>query len=87
MMRAVYISGFIALGVLLQAILHAVVEKWYIDLLLEDFATYSLGLSWSTWFAIHHAAALALFAAGLLFGYWQGKKWWRIMYVERRWSR
>lgn len=87
MTRAVYISGFIALGVMLQAILHAVVEKMYIDLLIADFDAYSLGMSWTMWFMIHHALSTVLFASGIAFGYWQGKKWWRIMYVEKRWSR
>lgn len=87
MMRSVYIGGFIALGALLQTILHAVVEKFYIDLLVADFDRYSLGMSWGMWFMIHHVASVILLFGGIAFGFWQGKKWWRVMYIEKRWSR
>ena len=80
MKRKLYIALFIVLGIILQFIIHAVVENWYIGFLVKDFAKYGLGLSWDTWFLIHHVATVILVIAGIIFGYFQGKYWWRRIY-------
>jgi hypothetical protein len=80
MKKIIYITLFTFLGILLQFLIHALVETWYIKILVNDFPRYSLGLSWSHWFLIHHIATVVLFAAGALFGFWQGKFWWRRLY-------
>jgi len=72
------------LGVLLTTILHALVESWYIGLLISDFGTYSLGLSWELWFTIHSIATAVLFVLGVWLGYWLGVRWWQMVYVEKR---
>jgi len=71
------------LGILLQLLLHAGVEIFYINLLIKDFSKYSLGFSWSEWFMIHHMGTIILFAAGVLFGFWQGGFWWRKIYEKK----
>ena len=82
MKKNFYILAFIIFGALLQFIIHAVVEIWYIGLLLENFPRYNLGFSWDQWFWIHHIATVFLFVAGVLFGFWQGKFWWKNLYVR-----
>lgn len=84
MKKEIYIISFTFLGFLLQLLIHGLVETWYIGLLVSDFPRYSLGLSWSQWFLIHHAATVVLFAMGILFGFRQGKYWWRRIYEERK---
>ena len=84
MKKGFYIALFTFLGILLQLIIHALLEKWYIGLLISDFNTYGIGLSWSVWFFIHHIVAIFLFIGGALFGFWQGKYWWRVIYEEKR---
>ena len=83
MKRKFYIASFIFLGLLLQFIVHAAAEIWYIDLLTDDFARYGLGLSWSNWVMIHNILTPLLIIVGALFGYHQGKFWWRRLYEMR----
>ena len=80
MKKNIYISLFTFLGILLQFILHAVVETWYIALLLHNFERWGMGLSWNEWMAIHHTGAVILFIAGAAFGFWQGIFWWKRLY-------
>jgi hypothetical protein len=84
MKRAFYILCFTVLGLLLQLIVHAIVESGVIALLIEDYGKYGLGLSWDQWYAIHHVGTAILLAAGAALGFWGGVHWWRIIYVEKR---
>ena len=83
MKKTVYIVLFIFLGILLQFLVHSLVETWYIDLLITDFPKYSFGFSWDQWFIIHHIGTVILFIAGALFGFWQGKFWWQRIYEKK----
>lgn len=78
--KIVYISAFTFLGILLQFLAHALLEIWYIGLLLKDFRTYGLGLSWSAWFLIHTIYTLVLIILGAWLGYRLGKYWWNRIY-------
>ena len=80
MKRYFYIFSFIVLGVLLQQAIHAIFEIWYIGLLVNNFSTYGLGLSWDTWFTIHHVYSIVLLIAGIVWGYWMGKYFWPKLY-------
>jgi len=83
MKRKFYIAAFIFLGILLQFLVHAGIEIWYINLLLTDFQKYGFGLSWESWEMIHHGLLLVLLFCGGIFGFWQGKYWWKRIYVDR----
>lgn len=76
-------AAFIFLGILLQFLAHALIEIWYIGLLLKDFGTYGLGLSWERWVLIHNISTSLFLITGILFGYWQGKYWWKRIYSVR----
>jgi len=78
--RTIYITSFTVLGILLSTIVHAGVEIPVINLLVADFDRYGLGLTWAQWFWVHHVGTVILWIAGALFGYWQGKHWWRVIY-------
>lgn len=80
MKRYFYISCFVILGLILQQMIHTAAEMIMIKLLIKDFDAYGLGLSWNTWFTIHHVAGFVLLIAGVLWGYWQGVKWWDYLY-------
>lgn len=82
MKKKIYIGAFTFLGILLQFLIHSLVEIWYIGLLSRDFPKYSLGLSWPQWFVIHHIGTVTLFIAGVIFGFWLGKFWWRKIYEK-----
>jgi hypothetical protein len=82
MKKVIYIILFTFLGILLQSIIHGLVEVWYIGLLAGNFSRYGFGLSWPQWFLFHHIATVILFFAGALFGFWQGKFWWKRLYEK-----
>lgn len=83
MKKIVYISSFTLLGVLLQFLVHAVVEIFYINLLLTNFEVFGLGLSFATWFTIHNIFAVILLFLGILLGLKQGLYWWRRIYEDK----
>ncbi|MFH1187713.1 MAG: hypothetical protein V1688_02505 [bacterium] len=83
MKKKIYIIAFTFLGILLQLLIHALVEMWYIGLLLNNFSRYSLGFSWDQLYLIHYAGTIILFVAGALFGFWQGTYWWKKIYGEK----
>lgn len=89
--RIVYIVLFIVLGVLLQFLVHVALEYTYLKLLFRNFELYGFGLSWDTWFTIHHVSSIVLFFLGVAFGFWQGMYWWQRLYdtagVKRPWSK
>jgi len=82
--RTVYLVAFSFLGLLLSTIVHAAIEIPVIDLLISDFNRWGLGLSWEQWFTLHHVGATLLWMAGIWFGYTQGKRWWRVIYIEKK---
>jgi len=83
MKKVIYIILFTFLGILLQFLIHGLIEVWYIGLLTSNFVKYGFGLSWSQWFIIHHIATVILFLVGALFGFWQGKLWWKRLYEKK----
>jgi len=82
--RTIYIISFTILGILLQFLIHAGIEIWYINSLLADFPKYGFGLSWNQWYIIHHMASIILFLIGAGFGFCQGKYWWKRLYENNR---
>jgi len=64
MKKIIYVFLFTFLGILVQFLIHALVEVWYIGLLLEDFPSYGLGFSWENWLMIHNVGAIILFLGG-----------------------
>ncbi len=83
MKRVFYIASFTLLGLLLQFIAHALIEMWYIGMLLSDFPKYGLGLSWNTWVLMHNILSVIFFIAGSWIGYKEGVYWWRKIYIEK----
>ena len=83
MKRIIYIICFIIFGVVLQFLVHIVIEVLYINLLLKDFQKYSLGFSWDQWFIIHYIGTVIFLIAGILFGFWQGIYWWKRLYENK----
>lgn len=82
--RCFYLSLFILLGLILQGLIHAGLEIWYLNLLMDNFDSYGLGLSWRTWVLIHHAVTILLLLLGIGFGWWQGKFWWKRIYQKNK---
>lgn len=86
MKKITYYITFIFLGILLQFLIHGLLEVWYINLLTKDFNKYSLGFSWNYWVTAHHVGTVILLLTGILFGYWQGKYWWPRIYERKKYT-
>jgi hypothetical protein len=82
MKKKIYIFFVVILVVLVQFLLHALVELPVTKLLYLDFATYSLGFSWATWFLIHHVFVVLLFLIAIPVGVALGHHWYRLVYIE-----
>lgn len=80
MKKSVYIAACILLGILIQFLIHAFIEIWYIGLLLADFEQYGLGLTWEQWVTIHGVGTVLLLLVGGIIGVWHGQYWWKRMY-------
>lgn len=83
MKKTVYIICFTFLGILLQFLIHAGIEVLYIKMLARNFETYSLGFSFQQLVLFHHIVTVILLIAGILFGLWQGKYWWKRLYEDK----
>jgi hypothetical protein len=82
MKKKIYIILFTIFGILLQFLIHGLIEVWYIGLLTSDFIKYSFGLSWSQWFMIHYVITFVLLIAGALFGFFSGNFFWHKIYEK-----
>jgi hypothetical protein len=81
--KITYITLFVLLGIILQGLIHMGFEVWYINLLVENFEYYSLGLSWPDWFFLHCIITIVFIVLGAAFGLWQGFFWWKVIYIEK----
>jgi hypothetical protein len=86
MKRTIYIILFTIFGLLLQFLLHALIEIPYLGLLSRNFEKYGFGLSWPQLLIIHAVLTIILIIVGALFGFFAGKFCWRKIYVEHVWK-
>jgi len=91
MKKSIYIGLFILLGILVQFFIHIVVEILYINLLINNFALFGLGLSWNAWFVIHIIWGIVLLVLGIstikrnaVAFNWQGVYWWKRIYEKAK---
>lgn len=82
--KKIYITLFTFLGLLLGFLVHAIVEVFYIKLILRDYDLYTAGLSWNTLLFIHGLWTVLTIGGGVWFGYSQGKYWWDQIYVKKQ---
>ena len=89
MKKTIYISAFTTLGILLGVLVHALIEMFYIKLLLANFTTFSFGLDVNSLQQFGAFFAVIIIAVCGFWGYSAGKYWWRQIYVlnaARRWK-
>jgi len=84
--KAFYLFCCVILGILLSFILHVIIELPIIFIMVSDMSRYSFGLSWNEWMAIHWVFTALMMVAGIVFGYWIGKRWWQYIYVDKKYG-
>ncbi|MEM9336526.1 MAG: hypothetical protein AAGA35_01555 [Patescibacteria group bacterium] len=86
MKRTVYIIAFIFLGLIVSTLVHAALEMPILWLVSSDYERYANSLLWQHWELMHHTVAVGLWVMGALVGYKLGKRYWHILYVEKRYG-
>jgi uncharacterized membrane protein len=86
--RVVYLVASTVLGILLSVIAHVVVEKFYLDWAIRN----GKAIVWYSVFdagqcALHPAIQIGLLVVGALAGLLIGRLWWRLVYIDRIWSK
>lgn len=85
MKKTIYIILTIFLGLMLSFIIHAFVEVAYIKSALSSGAeiqgTYFLGVGWC---ALPYWAQYTFPILGIVGGYFLGRYWWKVVYIEKR---
>jgi len=84
MKKTIYLCAAIFLFILLGFLLHAFLEIFMIDFLLKDFKIYSIGFSWQSWYLIYHIGTVVMLIFSVVAGYFVGQRWWRLIYVEKK---
>jgi hypothetical protein len=87
MKKKLYVFCFALLGALVGFFLHGIIENAYISLLLQDFGKYGLGLTWYDWETIHTWGVALLVSVFGIWGFYGGQRWWRILYVQKKYKR
>ncbi|OGI32000.1 MAG: hypothetical protein A3G09_02955 [Candidatus Moranbacteria bacterium RIFCSPLOWO2_12_FULL_48_12] len=84
MKRIFYIIAFMFLGLLVTQLVHAALEIPTLHLVANRYDVYGDSFVWQNWRVIHGVGGKLLSLAGLLTGFFLGRKFWQILYVEKR---
>lgn len=81
--KAIYLIATTVLGVLLSFIAHAIIEINYLGFIEKQgkVAAFYHGC------ALPPALSLGLFLFGAIGGFFLGRFWWRLIYVDRVWAK
>jgi hypothetical protein len=79
--QTIYLAAAIVLGLLLSFLAHVFIEMEY--LAWADSAGKVVAFYGSC--ALHPALRAALWLAGGIGGFYLGRYWWRLVYIDRRW--
>lgn len=86
MKRYFYIAAFMVLGVLLATLSHAAIELPTLAIMTGNFAYYGDSFIWRHWSLIHGVGGKILWFVGALAGFLAGRRFWQILYVEKRYG-
>jgi len=82
--KLLYLLTVIVLWLFVGVIVHWLLEMPVLYFLTKDFETYSLGLSYDSWQAIHNFFTFILLVASVFVGMDLGHRWYNYVYIERR---
>ncbi len=88
--RVIYLCSTVVLGILLSILAHVGIESLYLNWAQDK----GIGIVWHSAFgltsaacALHPIIQWGLVALGAVGGYMLGRFWWRMVYIERWWSK
>ena len=86
MKRYFYIGLFVFLGYLLSFLVHAGIEIPALALATRAVGDFGNNVIWQHWRVIHGTVGAFLSLGGLTLGWFLGRKFWQILYVEERYG-
>ncbi|MFZ1626613.1 MAG: hypothetical protein WAT81_02295 [Candidatus Moraniibacteriota bacterium] len=86
MKKYFYIAAFMFLGFLVSMLVHAAVEIPILRIITADPATMAENYWWQHWGLWHGIGGRVLSVSFILFGFILGRKFWQILYVEKRYG-
>jgi hypothetical protein len=86
MKRYFYIGAFMLLGFLVSMLVHAGIEIPTLALVTGEAGKNGDNIIWQHWNVIHGTFGIALSLGGILLGFFLGRRFWQILYVEKRYG-
>lgn len=83
MKRALYISLFTLLGIMVSFLVHGALEIPALAWLTSDLSRYETSWLWQHWQVVHNTVSWILLLSGAVVGFWQGVYWWNMLYVRK----
>lgn len=82
-----YRSLFLLFALIMSLLLHALIEWPVLTFITSDFERHSQSLIWQHWELIHRTFSIVLWALGAGLGYYYGRYFWYVLYVQPRQTR
>ncbi|MFA6375861.1 MAG: hypothetical protein WCX69_00465 [Candidatus Paceibacterota bacterium] len=81
--KIIYLTASVILGILLSLIFHGLVEMAYLNWAVNNGRVVEFYGGCGLWPGLQ----IAILAAGAIGGFFLGRLWWRIIYVDRAWEK
>lgn len=86
MKKYFYIGAFMFLGFLVSMLVHAGVEIPTLAIITHDPDRVAESYLWQHWWLFHDIGGKVLSFAFVVFGFILGRKFWQVLYVEKRYG-
>lgn len=83
MKKALYVFLFTVLGLLLAAVLHAVIEAPILWIITGDFEQYQDSFIWQNWTLLHRYVGGFIWLLGAGGGMFAGFHFWQVVYIQQ----
>lgn len=74
------------LGLLIATLVHAGIEMLLLKIIFSQPDAFADSYLWKEWKFVHWAGGLVIWILGFLFGFWGGLRYWKIIYVDKRYG-
>ena len=82
--RFIYVSGFTLLGLLVSIIVHVALELPLLRLVSSDPMAFADAWWWQRWDILRTLGSWLLLSAGAVWGYGAGRRYWKLIYIQKK---
>lgn len=86
MKKYFYIAAFMFLGLLVSMLVHAAIEIPTLAIITADPDAMADNFVWRNWWLFHGIGGRVLSVAFVVLGFFLGRRFWQILYVEKRYG-